>query len=404
MIVGMYVGVEGPSWMGAKMALANAFSDKVDFCAKYGIEIESDDWNVHFLPEEILADRGELIGFNSDQVVESLNVRISNTPPYRADWKGIVEQSFRRANLQTVHWLPGAIKERFRERGETDHRLDATLDLHQFTKIMIHTFLHHNHYYRMEWYPRDQFMIQDQVEPIPKEIWNWGIRNRVGYLRELPSELVKLNLMPRGEATVTESGIRHKGMYYSCELALQEQWFERARAFGSWKAPVAFDERNMADSINLILNNGKNYEVCHLLERESRFKGYRLEEILDLQEFEKLGSAKYETTKIQSEAELHANIEATVAEASEQTRQAVKADNKSASQRVKSSKSNRREEKERIRQAEKWNLGKGEFSKGTPSTIIEMNPAPLTPDDEELAPKLTKHQSLLNMLKNQRKG
>ncbi|HBC92365.1 MAG TPA: hypothetical protein DCZ10_05550 [Pelotomaculum sp.] len=108
--------------------------------------------------------------------MDSLNIAVANTPPYRADWKGIVEQSFRLANLKAIHWLPGAIKERFRERGERDHRLDATLDLHQFTKIVALTAINHNLHHRIEWYLRDEFMIQEHVEQIPIDLWRWGIK------------------------------------------------------------------------------------------------------------------------------------------------------------------------------------------------------------------------------------
>ncbi len=37
MIAGLYVGLEGPSWLGATMALANTVTDKMSFCAEYGI-------------------------------------------------------------------------------------------------------------------------------------------------------------------------------------------------------------------------------------------------------------------------------------------------------------------------------------------------------------------------------
>ena len=38
MIVGLYVGFEYPSWLGAMMALVNAATDKVDWCRQYGVE------------------------------------------------------------------------------------------------------------------------------------------------------------------------------------------------------------------------------------------------------------------------------------------------------------------------------------------------------------------------------
>ena len=37
-IVGFYLGLENPSWTPASLALANAFGDKVDYCASLGIK------------------------------------------------------------------------------------------------------------------------------------------------------------------------------------------------------------------------------------------------------------------------------------------------------------------------------------------------------------------------------
>ncbi|MBW4419912.1 MAG: transposase family protein [Myxacorys californica WJT36-NPBG1] len=95
MIVGMSVTLEGPSWVGAMQAMENAASDKVTFCQEYGIEIAEEDWASYHLPEMILADRGEFEGYMADNLVNALNIRVSNTPPYRADWKAIVERNFR---------------------------------------------------------------------------------------------------------------------------------------------------------------------------------------------------------------------------------------------------------------------------------------------------------------------
>lgn len=98
MIVGLYVGLEGPSWTGAMMALANVVSDKVKFCTEYGIEISEYDWPCRNLPQVIRADRGEMEGKMPETLINTFGVRIDNTPPYRADLKGIVEQSFRKIN------------------------------------------------------------------------------------------------------------------------------------------------------------------------------------------------------------------------------------------------------------------------------------------------------------------
>jgi hypothetical protein len=144
------------------LALENATLNKVAFCQEFGIQIDEADWPSHHLPEGILADRGELEGYNADNLVNALNVRVSNTPPYRADWKGIVERNFRLSNDKMIHWMPGAVN-RNRERGDKDYRLDAVLDLHQFRHLIALCVLEHNNNHRMNWYRLDEFMIQSML-------------------------------------------------------------------------------------------------------------------------------------------------------------------------------------------------------------------------------------------------
>lgn len=53
LVTGIYIGLEGPSWVGAMMALANAAMDKVEFCRNYGIEISAEEWPACHLPDAI---------------------------------------------------------------------------------------------------------------------------------------------------------------------------------------------------------------------------------------------------------------------------------------------------------------------------------------------------------------
>ena len=88
MIVGLYVGLEGPSWVTAMMALANTAADKVEYCKKFGIDIEPEDWPCHFLPGVLLGDRGEIESAKIDALINNFNVAVENAAAYRADWKG----------------------------------------------------------------------------------------------------------------------------------------------------------------------------------------------------------------------------------------------------------------------------------------------------------------------------
>jgi len=370
MITGFSVSLEGPSWLGAMQALENAAIDKVTFCQEYGIQITEEDWPCHHLPETLLADRGELEGYNADNLVKALNISISNTPPYRADWKGIVERNFRLSNDKFIHWLPGAIYKP-RERGEKDYRLDAVLDLHQFRKLMILTILDHNKEHRMEWYRMDEFMIQEHIEPYPLDLWTWGIRNRAGHLRVKPRDILRLNLLPSGEATVTYRGIRFQRLFYSCDLALREQWFIRARERGSWKISVAYDPRNLGE-IYLRLKDGQQLECCKLIDAESTFCSRDIHEAWDYFEARKQQRELAKSREYQSKATFNAQVEQIVNEATQQT---VIAQGNTPSQskrsRTQGIRQNRKAERDRERRNQAWQLD--HLGKTSPGEVVPIS-------------------------------
>lgn len=315
MIVGLYCGFEGPSWAGAMNALANCATDKISFCAEYGIQITEDEWPIHFLPEGIIADRGEMEGRNAENIIEGLGLKILNTPPYRADWKGIIEQNFRISNLRAKPFLPGMVLNgtNVRERGSKDYRLDAKLDIYQFTQIMIRCILFHNNQHHLKNYHKDIGMIQDEVLMIPSEIWKWGIANRGGKLRSMNEDLVKLHLMPSAEATATARGIRFKGIFYTSKKCLKERWFEKARQ-GTWRVNIAYDPRNM-DYIYLKGEDSKSFDKCTILEYQIAYKNKCIEEIEYLHEEERLKKSSIQQQELQGKVDLISQIENIVKDA-----------------------------------------------------------------------------------------
>jgi hypothetical protein len=364
LITGIGVSLEGPSWLSAMLALENATMDKVAFCAEYGISIAEKDWPSHHFPEAILADRGELEGYNADNLVNALSVHLANTAPYRADWKGIVEQNFRLSNDKLIHWLPGAVY-RTRERGDTDYRLDACLNLYQFRQLMIYCVLHHNNEHRMNWYRMDEFMIGDHIEPYPLDLWNWGVQNRAGHLRTMMPDIIRLNLLPTKEASITRNGILFQGLHYTCDLALREQWFIRARERGSWRIPVAYDPRKL-DVIYLRLDNGRRLEPCYLHESDKTFKGNDWQDTLDYFELRKQAAESARTRQQQADAEYHARIEQIVSPAKKEAKEARGGQSKRS--RLQGIQENRKREREMERQRGAWQLAQEEKS------IQQVNP------------------------------
>ncbi len=381
-IAGIYIGLEGPSWIGAMMALANTTADKVEYCAQYGIDIDPEDWICSHLPQKLTADRGELEGKKPTHLIDVLGVDVENASPYRADWKGIVEQQFRLLNVRSVRFVPGAITERQRERGQRDYRLDAKLTLREFTQIIIRNVLYHNNQHHMQWYDRNEFMIADEVLPIPRDLWLWGIINRNGRLKKQPENIVKLNLMYHGEATVTAAGIQFKGMHYGCDLALREQWFIKARAGKTWRVKVCYDPRT-TNEIYLWLEEGRGYETCTLLDREERYRDKRFEEVEDLLEIEKYQGRIQEVSNLRAKIELDAHTKAIVDEASRKTDEAIENSSESKTQRLKNTRSRRSNEKELNRPREAFRLSEtvqDQTHTEANSNVIQLHQA-LVPDN-----------------------
>jgi putative transposase len=193
MIVGFSVTLEGPSWLGAMLALDNVVTDKVAYCAEYGITISAREWPCHHLPKSIHADRGQFEGFDADRLPNSLGVDVHNTAPWRADWKGIVERNFGIANETVIHFTPVAVP-RPHKRGDPDYALKAVYTLDDFRKLLICYIKDYNLNHYLKKYPMDEFMIADKVERYPIDLWEWGIANRSGSLRVMPQEIVRLKL------------------------------------------------------------------------------------------------------------------------------------------------------------------------------------------------------------------
>lgn len=350
-ITGFAVTLEPASWLGAMLALENVTTNKVDFCKGYSIEINESEWPSHHLPDAIVADRAEFEGYNADNLVNSpLNISICNTPPYRADLKGVIERSFRWFNDIEIHWLPGAVK-KTPERGDRDCRLDSVLTPYEFRQLMILCILYHNNENRLDNYRMNEFMIQDDLEPYPNKLWEWGIENCVGILHWKPTEVVRLNLLPSAQGSVTREGIYFKRLHYSCDLAEYEQWFLEARTKRSWSIDICYDPRTV-DYVYLRLDKGRRMVVCHLLEVDRRFQGMDFREVAEYFKQKNLNKQAAASREIQAKAIRHAHVNQIVSTAKELAQ--ASQNNQSQKSRIEDIQSHRNDQRTCERKEEAW--------------------------------------------------
>jgi hypothetical protein len=240
-IVGMYIGLENPSWVSAMEALGNAMADKVAYCASHGIEISPDLWPMQGLPEHLIGDKGEMLGRHVEVLSKSFHVEIQNTPAYRADWKGVVERYFRTVQTKMKPFVEGYVTKNpiGKKRHGKDYRQNAILTLSEFTKMVIKIVLHYNNDNVVSTYDIDSG-VPKSLPANPVTLWNWGIEHRTGLLRRPDPELVRINLLPHTNATVSEHGVKLFGCFYSCKEALEWGWFDENYS-GPKTVTVAYD-------------------------------------------------------------------------------------------------------------------------------------------------------------------
>lgn len=236
LIVGVYIGLDNPSWECAASALYNCIEDKVEYCKSFEIEISKEQWPNSTLPRKLLADKGEFGGDLPLTFAEGLNIEIENTRSGMGRDKGTVEGQFRKSESEYKPLLHGAVFPNM-SKSEYDKAIgEAQMNIAEFTRIVLHTVIKHNTSY-IENYPVTQEMLDDNVVATPANIWSWGIKKYASNISIQNHIQVKLSLMRVGTAKVTDRGIIFIRRRYDCNIAHKERWYVTARNKGTWDIP-----------------------------------------------------------------------------------------------------------------------------------------------------------------------
>lgn len=172
-IIAFSVSFENNSTLGLTTCLMNLSDDKVKFCQEYGIETSADDWVPGFIPKRIRCDRGaEYRGKRAEQVFNELGITRELVSPATGSLKGVVEHMFYQFHQDINPHTEGIGQ--IQKRYDSKHHQQATLDIHDFTAMVIAFVLKHNHSY-MDQYPRTKDMYAENIVPTPIDLWRYGV-------------------------------------------------------------------------------------------------------------------------------------------------------------------------------------------------------------------------------------
>lgn len=244
LIVGIHVGLEENA-EAVMCCIRNAAMDKVEYCKKYGIDIDAAQWPSCGMPGAICTDRGrDFLSSRCKELCMMFGVEVTSLPAYRPDLKGYVERAIGFIQNRYKPQLRGygVVDKVKAERAAPNFALQAILDIDEFTTVVIACVLFYNSSYVLKDYIRSPEMIAADVRPFAADIWRWKKEIGNDLTKKVDAESLELMLLPRSTGRITRSGVEFNRLYYYTEEMANE--FVRAGVNGSREAVVAYDPNN----------------------------------------------------------------------------------------------------------------------------------------------------------------
>ncbi|MBI3771780.1 MAG: DDE-type integrase/transposase/recombinase [Gammaproteobacteria bacterium] len=285
MVVGVFVDLVYASWSAAKQALLNAFLPKKEFCARYGILIEDEDWPCHHLPRGLLCDRGEMIGNMPEQHLAPMGIKLNFAAPKRADWKAVVERRFGIVNKEALHDLNGTTRGRPKGRMDPDPKKEALHTLDEVTKIIVKDFIGFNKTRFIDDLITPGLLAED-MEPTPLNFWRYHVSKHLDSLSIVDEDQARAELMRAERASITARGIRVGDLYYSCAEAERENWFALTRLHGEYSVDARIDDSN-SSQIYIRRDIRSPLVRCTILPREKLYADLHRADVIWMAEWKR---------------------------------------------------------------------------------------------------------------------
>jgi putative transposase len=270
MVVGMHVSLFHASWRAARQALSNCFLSKSRYCEEFGVDINDSEWPCSHIPKELVCDNGEMIGLQPKKALNPMT-KLSFTPPYRPDCKGVVEKRFDILNKEVIHEFLGTTRGGNVIRGSRDPRKDAIYTLKEVTVEIIKAVLEHNKSIFDDLAFSSPLLVENDLPPTPINYWKIHLAKHKHELQAaFPDEVIS-RLLPPAQVSMTRSGIHFNGLYYSCLEAEERNLASVARSSGQWRLEARIDE-NTTNHIYVRLDKNHSFTTCYLLSRSRMFK------------------------------------------------------------------------------------------------------------------------------------
>lgn len=209
LISGYSIGFKQDAF-AAKLALYNAFTNKVEHCEKYGVQISSDDWPSDRICRILVCDRGaEYVKSTlGDFIEQDLGLEgINFTSAYMGKQKGSVEVNFNAINKLLLSKLYGFTY--FKAKDAPHSSNSAIYTMHELHQVIIKLILECNRT-RLNYSRLNVNDIREGNLATPLEIWRNNIAKQPDIRTGKSKEQVMLAMLNSEEAVVKKGGLKLK--------------------------------------------------------------------------------------------------------------------------------------------------------------------------------------------------
>lgn len=309
LIAGIYVGLSADD-TAVMSCLANAAENKVKYCKRYGITISPEQWPSKGLPSSIITDQGkEFVGKRLEELCIRYGVEIENLPPFRPDQKSLVEKTF---DIMQSRYKPilrgkGIVGLDAQERWAVDYRGQATLNLEEFTRIIIHCVIYINNRL-LKNYSLTASMIENHIVATSAKLWSWFEHTNDSQIIPIDEYDIYYMCLKRKSSIINRKGIKHNGFWYVNENIGSIM----RKVKNTKKVMIAYDVNDIS-CVYLIEN--AEYIPFYLSKNENQYNGLCDIERKMIQDKIKKQNKEYEEVDIASKINMLNEIQDIVDEA-----------------------------------------------------------------------------------------
>lgn len=252
MLLGFYLGWENPSSETSLQAILCAASDKRDFAARFGIELEEDQWP-GMLARHFLADNGEVKSEAMKEAERQFRFGAEFVKAYSGQSKSQVENQHHTDHKALDHKLPGTTRGKQRQRGELQPATQALWNYREYVREFILSALAYNNQEVAELAPTDMKLAG--VVPTRANIFRWLRDHNMRADIPCDLDLLRTFTLPNHPAVLRRDGIHlimsngirqlpgHR--FFTEELTRDDRWHQAVRRNRGINVSVKLDAQDL---------------------------------------------------------------------------------------------------------------------------------------------------------------